>query len=285
MGDRLYKREVAVTIARPVAGQFFAQQPNAIIVRGLRVQFEVEKTLEAEPNTCRVTITNLAEATRAELQRKPLHIRLDAGYDGELARLFTGDLRHVEHRYTGVEWESIMEVGDGERAYRHARVSRSFRSGIDTKTVLEETAKSMGLKLPTSAKEAKELTAQFAAGFTLQGPSQREMDRLLAPHGMESSIQDGALQILRKGDVRPGTAIVVSQSTGLIGPVEFGAPSEPGKPPVLSFQMLLNPDLTPGGLIRMQSRAVTGDFKLTRGTHSGDTHGQAWFSAGEAVPR
>jgi hypothetical protein len=281
---RLFKREVELTLARPVAGEFFAEQPNAIIVRDLRVQFSIEKHLKSEPNACTVTISNMAEGTRAEVQRKPLKVTLAAGYDGELERVFTGDLRFAESKKQGVEWETVLQLADGDRAFRHARVNRSFRSGVSGKDVLSDLANSFGLRIPTSAADAKELTKQFTGGMTLSGPTSREMDRLTASTGLTWSIQDGSLQLLRKGQANAGVAIPVSQDAGLIDVPEFGAPKQKGEPPVLSFRMLLYPGMRPGGRILMQSRNVRGDFVVQRLVHTGDTHGGDWTTSVEAIP-
>jgi hypothetical protein len=279
---RLYDREIALTVAKPVKGEFFRTQPNATVVTDLRLSFTVERSLGSDPNTCSITITNLAETTRAAFQTKPLHIRLDVGFDGNTERLFTGDLRWAHSKRTRTGWDTIMQIADGDRAYRFARVNRSFKSGVTTKTALEETAKSMGLKFPTTLEDAKELFTKFQSGLTLSGPSSREMTRLLKPHGMNWSIQNGQLQILRNRDARQEQAILVNQDTGMIGSPEFGSPPQPGKPPVLSVRMLIYPSVVPGSKIRVESDEIKGLFRVDRVTHTGDTHGSEWYTTMEA---
>lgn len=280
MATRLFKRNVAITIARPQS--FFVQAPNAVIVRDLRVIFQIEKSLSKEPNTCEVKIYNLAERTRGEVQVKPLHIRVDAGYDGNLERLFTGDLRFAQSKRQPVDWETCLQVADGDRAHRHARVNRSYKGGIDVKSALGEVARSMGLKLPTSVTEAKEFATQFTSGLTLQGPSQLEMERLLKPHGFTHSIQDGRLQILKATTAHTTEAIIIAQDTGMVGSPEFGTPDKKSGKPVLTVKTLLKPRVFPGGLIRVEARAITGTFRVDRVTHSGDTHGSDWYTTIEA---
>lgn len=281
---RLFHREVELTIARPVQGTFFKNQPNAVVIKDLRVSFSVEKHLGKEPNPCRISVYNLSENTRAELQTKPLHIRLEAGYDGETQRIFHGDLIWTDTKVQNASLITSLEVADGARAFKHARVNRSFKAGIDTKTALRETAKSMGLSLPTNVEEARELASQFASGLSLQGPSSREMTRLLKPHGMNWSIQDGRLQILKGDQSREGQALIISPDTGLVGTPEFGAPPQSKEPPTLRFRMLLFPELTPGGKIIVQSKPVQGLFRLEKVLHLGDTRGKEWYSDCEARP-
>jgi len=284
VSQRLYKRSAKLVLARPLAGSYVGVQPNAIEITGLRIQFQIEKTLEAEPNSGSIVVTNLAKTTRAEFNRKPLHVTLDAGYDGNLKRIFTGDLRWVTSTHTPPDWDTKIELGDGERAYKHARVNRSFAPGIDSKAVLAEIADSMGLKMPTSAAEATDLMAQFSTGVTIQGPSAAEMDRILAPHARAWSIQDGSLQILAAAETRVGTAFMVSPDTGLVGAPTMTAPGNSGEPATLAATMLLYPEMLPGSKVEMKSASVAGLFKVRKVTHKGDTHGADWTTTIEGVP-
>ncbi len=280
---RLYKRNAAVTLARPIAGQFFGELPNAIRVTDLRVSFEVERTLRSEPDSCRLSIYNLAERTRGEVEKTPLFVRLDAGYDGQFEELFSGDLRYGLSHHDEELWETALEVGDGERAHRFARVSRSFGAGIDTLTAVREVARSMGLTVRASPAALVELRSQYAAGLALAGPARNELDRLLGRHGMTWSIQSGRLQVLRAGEARADLAQVVSQDSGLIGSPEYGPPQKKGEPPVLHFQTLLRPGIVPGGRVQLNSSAIRGIFRVARVLHRGDTHGSEWVSEVEAT--
>jgi hypothetical protein len=284
MSGRLFKRVVAATIARQQAGGFYRVMPNAIVVSDLRVAFAIEKHLGSEPNTCTVTIYNLNEDSRAGLQRKPVHVRLDAGYDGDLQRLFAGDVVWAQSSHEGADWITKIQVGDGARSHAYANVSRTFKAGVDKRTVVKELAETMGLKMPSSLDDARELVDQFATGITLDGPSQAQMSKVLKSAGMSWSVQDGRLQVLRDGETRADQAILVNQSTGLVGVPDFGAPTEKGKKPVLTFKMLLYPGLTPGGKVKVQTRSINGVFRCERVAHTGDTHGSDWYSEVEATP-
>ncbi len=283
MAQRLFKRAVAITIARPQS--YFIQAPNAVVVTNLRVVFNIEKTLGKDPNTCEVKIYNLAERTRGEVQAKPLHVRVDAGYDGQVERLFAGDLRFAQSKRLPVDWETCLQVADGDRAHRFARVSRSYKAGVDVKAAIGEVAKSMGLKVPKSVAEARELAAQFTTGLSLHGPSQAELEKLLKPHGFSHSIQDGRLQILKGDAAHPGQAIVISQDSGMVGSPAFGAPEKKSGKRLLTVKTLLKPAVFPGGLIKVESLEISGVFRCERVVHSGDTHGSEWYTTIEAKPQ
>ncbi len=281
---RLFRRLAAVTLAKPLTGKFFGQQPNAIVVTDLRIQFSIEKSLEREPNSAHVTITNLAERSRAEVQQRPVWIRLDAGYDGQLERVFEGDLFHGESMRESADWETKLQVNDGGRAFRFARVSRSYGAGVDAYTALREAAKAMGLEARFSPQAALELRAQYASGLVLQGPARMELDKVLAPYGMSWSIQDGRLQVLRAGEYRTEEPILISQDTGMVGVPDYGSPEKKGQSPSLTVKTLLQPSVTPGGRVQVASRQIRGTFRVERVVHEGDTHGETWHTTIEAKP-
>lgn len=281
---RLFKHAAAVTIARPIAGRFFGEEPNAIRATGLRATFEVERSLRKEPDSATVRVYNLAQNTRSEIEKLPLFVRLDVGYDGQLEQLFAGDVRYGISRRDGVLWETSLELGDGERAHRFARVNRSLGAGVDTLTAVREVARSMGLEVRVSPTSALQLRSQYAAGLALSGPARNELDRLLGRHGMTWSIQSGRLQILRLAEARVDLAPIVSQDSGLVGSPEWGPPAKKGAPPTLHFSVLLHPGILPGGRVQLNSRAIRGIFRVARVLHKGDTHGNEWVTDVESVP-
>lgn len=281
----LFGRRCDLTLARPQAGKFNAQEQNATIIRDLRVRFEIEKSLEKEPNTCNLIISNLAPESRAAFTKKPLHVRLDAGYESEgLRRLFTGDLIWGWSTKPEDTWLTEIDVADGGRAYRHARASRTFKAGTSIETVVKDLAGTMGLEIPKSIKGAKGFIKQFSTGVTVEGPSRLEMDRMMKMAGVNWSMQNSRLQVLGKGEHNQIAAILVSPDTGLLGVPEFGPPKDPKERPVLTFKTRLDGRLDPGAPVKFESRDVNGLFVIRKVKHDGDTHGPEWYSSCEALP-
>jgi hypothetical protein len=277
----LFDRRVALTIAKP-RGLLDDTGANAVVVTDLRVEFRVDKSLSSEPNTCSITVYNLAERTRSLLQDKPTLIRLDAGYEGSMSRLFVGDLVFSESMRTTADWESRLQVADGSRAYK-ARVNRGYARGVQARDALREIAQAMGTSPPRNIEGASELLSSYSAGLVLDGPAHSALTKLLGAHGLEWSIQDGHLQILRPNDVRPDQAVLVSQETGMIGTPEHSAPKENGGKPTLSVQTLLDPRIHPGGRIALREPGRL--YKVERVSHTGDSHAEAWETHVEAVAR
>lgn len=291
MALRLFKRGAKVTLVTPrnLPNAFFDREPgseNAIEITDLRVKFSIEKHVKSDPNKCEVTVYNLAERTRALCETRPLTVWIDAGYDGVLRQLFTGDVRHSYSKLEKPEWQTVMHLGDGDRATRLARLNKTYGIGTPSLQVIKDLAGAMGLTLnPQEIGKIAGLQAGLVLPRAVQGTARDEMTRILAPLGVSWSIQDGRLQLLRDGDLVDGEAVLVSEDTGMIGTPEYTSPQKEGKPPQLRVKMLLYPQLRPGALIEVQSRAVAHkQFRIQRVVHKGDTYGQDWTSEIEALP-
>lgn len=281
-GELLYGRMVRVIVGRPPP-DYKTLLPNAIEIENLRVSFKVSKSLGKEPNTAEVSITNLAGSTRAELQGKGHKLILEAGYEDTISRIFSGDVRTLDHTKTGADWITKATCGDGERAYQFARISESFAGGTRIADVVKACAKALGLELG-NVNVVGLASDQFVNGYSAHGNAARELDRALRPLGLSWSIQDGRLQILREEEANAGTAIEISKDSGLIGSPEFGSPAEKGKPSILKVKSLLQPEIKPGGKFVLTSRAHSGTFKASKVEHSGDTAGGDWYTSIEASP-
>lgn len=290
MGKKVNRR-VAITIAQMKPEEFFASASangltNAIVVRNLDVRFKIEKALTEQPNTAEIEIFNASPQTRAAFEVKPSLVRIEAGYEStpgqpELAQVFEGDLMFAASAHEGVNWITRVTAAEGGRAYARASVRRSYAAGATYAQAISETAKSMGLKIPSSIKEAKELTRQFVSGISLNGASSKQLSKLLKPHGLSWSVQNGQLQILSEFGVRPDEAIVISKETGMVGSPILGAPKEPGDPVTIKVSTLLEPALLPGGRIKVIADNVDGFFKIDKVSISCTNFEQDFYSVVE----
>lgn len=284
---RLFGRRCVLLVGDPPGKELNPRVVNALQVDGLRVTFEVKKSTGKDPNTADVRVFNLKDESRARMQGKGQKLILQAGYEGTVAQLFSGDSTLIDHAHKGPEWETRILCGDGERAYRFARVSESFAPGTRVQDVIAHLARSSGLDLGNALERAAAIQGplqQYAQGLTLHGRTAGALDQVLRSVGLTWSVQDGALQLLGPAETLPGQVVVVSADTGLVGSPEQGTPDKKGGPQVLKFRVLLNPLLRPGARVLLRSRAHTGTFKLGAVVHRGDTRGTDWYTDVEATP-
>lgn len=287
---KLYDRICRVTLTRTLETaderRFFAMAPGRVEVVSLRMEFEVKKTLGKSPNQAKLVITNLAARTRGEVEGPPegLVASIAAGHDGVARHLFTGDVQLAFSERDGANWRTEMTIGDGARAFARANVNGSYRPGTPMLNVLKDVARKLGLELPATLAADPALRTQLVGGHAMSGPARDELTRLLAPFGYAWSIQDGRLQILRDEDTA-GTERELSEDTGMTGSPTFER-TKGGKKKAARTTMkasaILYPELTPGGILRVEARQVDGRFRIEEVAHKGDTHGDEWTTELEA---
>lgn len=290
----LFGRRARLTLVVPPERSFSTTEPgvNAAVIDGtdepgalgLRVTATVTKTTQKEPNSAEVVVYNLAPVTRGQLQQRGVRLILEAGYRGTgLALLFVGDVRTADHVRDGSDWRTVLRCGDGERAFRFARASLSFRGGTTVGDVVRSLADSLGLALGNAEQKAAALKQVLYQGWAAHGAASTELERVLTAAGLSYSIQDGALQLLGVGEGLTQSVPQISPETGLVGSTELGSAEKKGKPQGLRFRSLLLPSARPGGRVHLVSERYDGVFRLRRVEHRLDTHGGDWYSDFDAV--
>lgn len=255
-------------------------------ITGLDMAFRIVQSTNAEPNKCEVTIWNLNADSRAALEpstQTPVPVEILAGYTSNAELVFKGNLRTSGSVKKGADWITTLKSGDGEAAFRTARINESFAPGTPIRTVLQRVAQSFGLGLGDSLARIdgatmRESLTEFGKGRVVSGLSKDIFDRFIKAHGLEWSIQDGVIQVLPRGQASNAPAVLLRANTGLIGSPEAG---ENG---VVKFTSLLQPSIRPGRKIRLESTQLTGFYRVEKATHYGDKAGSPWYTDIEGRP-
>lgn len=264
MSDLLFDRRAIIT--------FGPKGQEGKKIEGLRVKFEIEKTIQKFVNKATITVYNLSRDSRALCERKNLILILSVGYGEMIEDIFTGDISRPVSRMEGSDWVTTFEVGDGEKAYKEAKVDVTFKEGTSLKDLFLDVAKSFGHQIKDSADLPPD---KLLNGFVASGNSRTVMDDLTRKSGLEWSIQDGGLQITKRGKSTSEEAVLLNSGTGLIGsPIK--------KDDSYEFTSLLQPKIKPGRKIVVESLDINGTFIGEKVVHKGDTHDKDWFSVIEA---
>lgn len=250
-----------------------------------RVVFKIEMKDSKEPNTSEISVYGLGLESRAIFQKKGNKVVLEAGYaDSGAARIFVGDVRIGDNKKQKADWISVLKLGDGERAWRNARVNKSFTKGTAASDVLRYLAEASGLQEGNAGTQAAKLTVTYGHGYSVSGKWSDEMTRFCESVRLTYSIQNQTLQVLAPGEaINDGQDIPeLSEDSGLIDTPEFGTPEKKGKPFLLKFKSLIQPTQV-GALVRINSRAHKGVVLVKKATYSGDTMGGDWYTEYEGV--
>ncbi len=296
MASRLFDRRVRVVL-------------HTLEVTDLRIAFHASRSLRKNPNTCEIRIWNLNADHQRELQdQKSIPLRLEAGYAApptgaplsdaaaaaldaigvsstpglQLPVLFNGELRRAFTSREGGDLVTTISSGDGEKKGQEQRIKVSYRPGLRWRKLLTDLAKSAGVGIGNALSAVGDLSSlEISTGISMSGSSLDQLDNLMASQGFEMSVQNGELQVLGGGAALSGTAVELSEATGLVD-----AP-EPGSDGKIKVRALLQPGLEPGRLVKLVSERVNGTFRVEQWDAIGDTHGQDWYAeleVGEVLP-
>lgn len=298
----LFDRVASLTIGKPTG--------QAIEIRDLRFAFSIEKGSGENPNTCTCRVYNLNTDSRALVETVNNVLILKAGYARDVGELtiFTGTVTRAITKREGADLVTELEMSDGGLEYRDKKTSFSFAPGVSAQSVLTNISATFGLPvrpLPTDIAQK-----QYSEGFAFVGRSREAMAKACEYLGLEWSLQNREVQILKKGKAVAMQAFVLSPETGLIGSPEsehktmgekaaakkgitekqkgvrvtFATAETGDKEKKLEVQgwkvkSLLQPAMQPGGYVRLDTKTIKGEFfRIESVTHSGDTHGQDWAS-------
>jgi hypothetical protein len=165
-----------------------------------------------------------------------------------------------------------IEAGDGERgAKQWAR--KWFPKGTTVGKVFEYLANTAGygkgnLDRVVSINDERGLPDRLENGIHVRGYALDELAELSNSRGIEFSVQDGEVQILKYGNAKEGVPItLISAKTGLIG---YPSVDNDG---IMTLNHRLLPNVFPGSMVKVQSEFVKGDYRVLRALYSGSLFG------------
>lgn len=283
---------------------------KGIEIKDLRFAFKIEKTSTETLNNSEISIYNLSPDSRALVETPNNAVILNAGYTEDVGakQIFVGIVRRSLTSREGPDWVTKLELDDGLLAYRDSKQSFSFPAGVSGVGVLKNVAASFGLpvrQLPTGIQDK-----QYPSGFSFVGRSRECMTKVCNYLGLEWSIQNQEIQIIKKGGTVQRTAFVLSEDTGMIGSPELEAKTLSDKAAAkqgittntsgvikrrvettggeietrlevqgYKVKTLLQPTIEPGSVVQIKSATIDGEFyRVESLTHTGDTHGGEWMT-------
>lgn len=275
---------------------------RALDISELDMTWEVEKSLKAEPNKCKLEIFNLGEDSRHALENLNLYdpkrakgvprprgneakgspkapktglirVEIEAGYKATGRTLiFRGDLRRaLSEQKHDKTWVTTIEGEDGGRSVLSSRVTESFPKGTPRRIVVEKCAAAMGLGLGNILEVESLLSQTYTGGTVLDGPAATELSGVLRRAGIVYSIQDGNLQFLQTGKGLRVKAVLLDAYSGLVDSPERDTQG------LVKATTLVNPDVVVGGFVYLDSRDLKGTFRVTKVTCECTTFGRDWY--------
>jgi hypothetical protein len=277
-----------------------------ISIKDLRFSFKIEKSASETLNHSTVKIYNLNPTHRALVETPNNALILKAGYVEDLGALtiFVGIARRVLTQKDGADWITEIELDDGLLAYRDSKNSTSFAPGVSAISVMKFIADQFNL--PVRPLPVDMIDKQYADGYAFIGHTRNSMTEVCKYLGLEWSIQNQQLQVLKQGGVAKRTAVLISSDTGMIGSPALEAKtmsltraakmgittntagvilrdpksgSDKQRLQVQGYKVksFLNPTIEPGGVMQVKARGIDDFFRIEKTIFTADTHGSDWF--------
>jgi hypothetical protein len=264
----------------------YSLQVDTLLISALQVKFDVQRSLAAKtPNSAKIEIANLSEATRKRLQgMRNVFVSLEAGYAQGKSLIFRGDLREVWSARDGTEWITTVTSGDGEKARKKKRLNQSFPAGTPVSALISACAKALGVGIGNAAKKGgaaqlfRASPPKRLGGAAFTGDALAQLDRVCRSCGIEWSIQDNQLQLLERGKALQEQGPKLSALSGMVGSPEVG------KSGLVRVRTVMVPNLQPGRKVELDSLLVKGIYRIETAHFIGDFEGADWGAELELKP-
>lgn len=221
---------------------------SGVEMAGLKFYFDILKTDTETPNKAEIRIWNLSDDTSQRIQNEFDTVILNAGYRDNVGLIYKGNIVQVRRlKENSTDKITHIIMGDGDKAYQYSMVNKTLSSGTTQADVLGaalDEFKRHGVEIGhiPDGLEKFELPRSKTM-FKSARDIVRDVCRTI---GASWSIQDGKLNIIMLNKALEGSAVLISQETGMVNP----GPEQTNDG--VKVRCLLNPEITVGGKIKIK---------------------------------
>lgn len=215
-----------------------------------RIVFNVKRNGVMSPNSATIRVYNIDVSTANDIGREFTQVILQAGYVGNYGVIFKGNiLQFIIGRESATDTFIDIIAGDGDQAYAFAKVNLTMAAGSSQTDHLNASLNSMQSQGVGQAFIGNLPANKLPRGKVMYGKAVDHIQRIAQSAGFGWSIQDQNVNLVNLGGYLPGTVVVLSSKTGMIGtPRQTIAGIE--------FQCLLNPKLKIHGRVQVDNASV-----------------------------
>lgn len=269
-------------------------EKDGLDISELHCDFSIEKTDASSPNTAEFTIFNPSPETIDKIKTAFTKIIVNAGYDSNFGLIFTGNIKGAFYGKKGTDSYVTITAGDGDREYNYTVINKTIAAGSTPAERNNVLVGAMGMKTNYSSELRKDALPR---GRVFYGRPADLLSEQSKTQDAIWSIQDGEVQILKRNELLPNEAVLLTGQTGLIGRPER---TEDG----IEGECLLNPLLRIGAVVKLENSNFNesvikenkdtkektqanmntdGLYRLISITHSGNNYGGEWSSKWKAL--
>lgn len=254
-----------------------------------QITFDVSKSADNKRNngnSATIEVYNLSDSQIKLIESDYLEVTFSVGYKSTGAHvLVLGNVTETSTVKSGNDYVTQLRIGEGYTALNHENLAKMVSPGKTVADVLEEIRQQMP-GVARGAYTGTNLNNPIIFGWRLKGSPREMLMKLCESQNLEYNINAGVLNVSSEnGLLSKDTQLapVLNANTGLID-LPFYT-SETGRKPKkdkkrrrgVQFKALLNTDIVPGKIVKLESKWINGYFRVNTARFSGDFRGNDWY--------
>lgn len=268
------------------------QTGDGLRITDLQMRFDITKSADNKRtgNGGTVEVYNLSRHTLGKLETEFLSCTLDLGYrDTGIATILTGNVTETRTVKQGPDQVTQFILGEGYTALNHQRLKALVAPGKTMLDVIEEIRKQMP-GVARGAYVGTNLSNPVIYGYPLNGSPRELLDRFARANKLEWRVDNGALYVNEENGLISKDTIeapVISFETGLVDIPYYASgatdklDTNPRRRTGVQFKALLNPSVTVGKMIKLESLVSEGQldgfYRVNDIRFYGDYRGNDWY--------
>tara|TARA_R100000656_G_scaffold119768_1_gene93778 strand:+ start:1749 stop:2636 length:888 start_codon:yes stop_codon:yes gene_type:complete len=262
---------------------------EGILINNLEIRFDVSKSADntKKANSGVVEVYNLSPESLKMLESDYLEVKFSIGWEETgLQQLLAGNVVEKSTIKEGTDIVTQFILGEGYTSLNHAKVKTVVAPGKTIADVIE-VCRTFMPGVARGGYVGTNLNNKVIYGYPMNGTPKRELDRICNAHNLEWRVDNNVLSVSDKnGLVSKDTSLapLISPATGNLIDIPFHTSGEGVKLPKdktrkmgVQLRALCDPNIIPGSLIRLESKYITGFYRVNDARYYGDYRGQDWY--------
>ncbi|MGY2160221.1 hypothetical protein [Pseudomonas tolaasii] len=239
------------------------------------------------PNSGEIAVYNLSREHLKLVDGDFTELTLSVGYASNGPRLMVkGNVIEMSTRKNGTDRITTFKVGEAYSALNHKKVKGIVSAGKKVEDCIDFIRTAMDGDVTKGSYRGDGLQKPITNGISMHGTPKEQLTRLCKANDLEWNISGGVLNVTGKNmpsSKNTVNAIVLNEDTGLLD-VPYYTSAEGKKLPKdktrkrgVHFTALLNPDLLPGAIVKIEDPDITGFFRINTAQFAGNYRGDSWY--------
>lgn len=242
----------------------FKFKDRQITFPGLDIEFEIKFSQDEEGNAGHIRFFNLSDSTIEQLKQDEQFI-LEAGYKNDTGIILPGIIERQQTKWDKVDKVTTLIVGDNTKAYLNSTINQTWQTGAKASEIAPKIAKATGLQV-VEINLAEDVT--YEKGKTFSTTCQKALKEIAKDTNSKLYCNKGKIY-MRPKEKHSQQTILLNSDTGLISAPQKNSNSDE-KGTTFTIQSLLNYRIQVDTLVKVESKTVSGEFRVVSGKHTAE---------------